>query len=224
MHALVRSLRRSPSRMLLVVQFTALLLYPLADDNRAGQIATSVISVGVLGVAVWMVHRSPRTGWIAGALSVLGVGLWCAHSVGGWPLAGVAGSAFYAAAYFYAAYSLVAYMMQDERTTADEMWAAAATFMLFVEAYAWVFMALQQLQPGAFGGVAQGVPVERSWVDLLFLSGTNFSATGLGDILPASPMARMLIVVSQWNGVMYLCIVVARLAGLIRMRTPGSRG
>lgn len=208
--------------MLLVVQFVALLLYPLVDGNRAGQIATSAISVGVLGVAVWMVHRSPRTAWIAAVLSALGVGLWWVHSVGGPPLAGVAGSAFYAAAYFYAAYSLIAYMMQDERTTIDEMWAATATFMLFVEAYAWAYMVLQQLQPGAFGGMARGVPVDRSWVELLFLSGTNFSATGLGDILPATPMARMLIVISQWNGVMYLCIVVARLAGLIKARTPGS--
>lgn len=219
MQAIVRSLTRSPSRMLLAVQLLALLLYPLADGNRAGLIATSAISVGVLGVAVWMVHRSPRTGWIAAALSALGVGLWCVHSLGGLPLAGALGSAFYAAAYFYAAYSLITYMMQDERTTADEMWAAAATFMLFVEAYAWVYMALQQLQPGAFGAAAN-----RSWVDLLFLSGTNFSATGLGDILPATPMARMLVVISQWNGVMYLCIVVARLAGLIKMRTPGSHG
>jgi hypothetical protein len=70
----------------------------------------------------------------------------------------------------------------------------------------------------------QGLPVERSWVELLFLSGTNFSATGMGDILPASPMARMLVVIAQWNGAMYLCIVVARLAGLIRARTPGSSG
>lgn len=224
MQPFIRSLRGSPSRMLLAVQFAALLLYPLVDGNRAGQVATSAISVGVLGVAVWMVHRSPRPGWIAAVLSALGVGLWCVHSVGGSPLAGVAGSAFYAAAYFYAAYSLIAYMMQDERTTIDEMWAATATFMLFVEAYAWAYMVLQQLQPGAFGGVVRGVPVDRSWTELLFLSGTNFSATGLGDILPATPMARMLIVISQWNGVMYLCIVVARLAGLIKARMPGSGG
>ena len=217
----IASLRRSPSRALLVVQLLALLLYPLAVGSRAGQIVTSMISVGVLGVVVWMVHRSPREGWFAALLAVLAVGLWSAHSVDGGLGLGVAGTLFYAATYFYAAYSLISYMMQDEHTTTDELWAAAATFMLLVEAYAWLFMATQLLQPGAFTPAAAdgGQPV-RGWVELLFLSGTNFSATGLSDIVPLTPFARMLCIVEQWNGVMYLAIVVARLAGLIR---PGKR-
>ena len=213
------SLRRSPSRALLVVQFVALLLYPLSHGSPAGQIATSVISVGVLGVAVWMVHKSPRAGWFAALLAVLGVGLWSLHSATGGLRVGVAGSIFYAAAYFYAAYSLISYMMEDEHTSTDELWAAAATFMLLVEAYAWLFMGTQLLQPGAFTALAaDGSQPVRSWVDLLFLSGTNFSATGLSDIVPLTPFARMLCIIEQWNGVMYLAIVVARLAGMLKSR------
>lgn len=221
-HGLVRFLadiRHSPSRALLVVQFLALLLYPLAEGSRVGQVLTSVISVGVLGVAVWMVHRSPRTGWVAALLSALGVGLWIGHNVQGSVWVGFVGSMFYAAAYFYAASSLIAYMMHDERTTQDELWAAAATFMLFVEAYAWLFTATQLLQPAAFTALAaDGSQPVRSWVELLFLSGTNFSATGLSDIVPLTPFARMLCIVEQWNGVMYLAIVVARLAGMLKSK------
>lgn len=216
---LIVNIRRSPSLALLIVQFLALLLYPLADGSRVGQVLTSAISVGVLGAAVWMVHRSPRSGGIAMLLSALGVGLWIGHNLGGSVPLGIAGSVFYAAAYFYAAYSLVAYMLADERTTADEMWAAAATFMLFVEAYAWVFMALVQLQPEAFSAPAKFAQEHRTWLELLFLSGTNFSATGLGDILPVTPAARMLVVIEQWNGVMYLAVVVARLAGLLKSKS-----
>lgn len=213
------SLRRSPSRALLVVQLVSLLLYPLADGSRAGQIGTSVISVGVLGAAVWMVHRSPREGWFAALLAVLGIGLWCAYNLDGGIGMGVAGSLFYAAAYFYAAYSLISYMMQDEHTSRDELWAAAATFMLFVEGYAWLFMGTQLVQPAAFSAAAaDGSQTTRSWVELLFLSGTNFSATGLSDITPSTPFARMLCIIGQWNGVMYLAIVVARLAGMIKTR------
>ena len=219
------SLRHSPSRALLVVQLLALLLYPLADGSRLGQIATSVISVGVLGVVVWMVHRSPREGWLAALLAVMGVGLWCAHSLDGGTGLGVAGAFFYAATYFYAAYSLISYMMQDEHTTTDELWAAAATFMLLVEAYAWVFTATQLLQPDAFTPMAaDGSQPVRSWVELLFLSGTNFSATGLSDIVPVTPFARMLCIIEQWNGVMYLAIVVARLAGLLKLRQGARQG
>jgi len=209
-------IHRSPSRALLAVQFLALLVYPLSADSRIGQVATSMISVGVLAVAVWMVHRSPRTGWVAGLLSALGIGLWIAFHVTGSMPVGLLGSLFYAAAYFYAASSLIAYMMQDEHTTHDELWAAAATFMLFVEAYAWMYMAMQLVHPGSYSAPANSTGPMRTWVELLFLSGTNFSATGLGDILPLTPAARMLAIIAQWNGVMYLAIVVARLAGMLR--------
>lgn len=209
------SLRRSPSRALLIVQLLALLLYPLAHENRPGQIATTAISVGVLSVAVWMVHRSPRAGWIAASLAGLGIGLWTLHSVGGSNVAGVIGAGFYALAFLYAAYSLIAYMMGDEHTTTDELWAAAATFMLFVEAYAWLFVGLQLLEPASF--TPPGGPL-RSWSELLFLSGVNFSSTGLSDVLPLTPMAKMLCLIAQWSGVMYLAIVVARLAGMLKPR------
>ena len=208
-------LRHSPSRALLIVQFLALLLYPLAHGSRTGQIATTAISVGVLGVAVWMVHKSPRAGWLAMLLALLGIGLWAAHSFLGDSWLGVAGAGFYAGAFFYAAYSLIAYMMGDEHTSADELWAAAATFMLFVEGYAWLFVGCQILQPEAFAPA--GAP-PRVWTELLFLSGVNFSSTGLSDVLPLTPMAKMLCLIAQWNGVMYLAIVVARLAGMLKPR------
>jgi hypothetical protein len=214
MNMTMRRWMRNPSRTLLWVQLLALLLYPFVGDSRAGQIVSTAISVGVLSAAVWMVHRSPRPGWIAGVLAAIGVGAWTAHSATDSVALGMIGAAGYAAAYFYAAVSLISYMMSDERATRDELWAAGATFMLFAEAYAWLFMLCQQWQPDAFlapGGKVR--PLE--WVELLFLSATNFSATGLSDIIPLSPHARTLVIVEQWNGVMYMALIVSRLAGML---------
>ena len=73
MNMSIRSWMRAPSRTLFMVQLLALLLYPFLDDNRAGQIFSTALSVGVLAAAVWMVHRSPRPGWIAGVLAIVGV-------------------------------------------------------------------------------------------------------------------------------------------------------
>ncbi|AXA85354.1 hypothetical protein DCD74_12355 [Lysobacter oculi] len=144
------------------------------------------------------------------------------HASNGADWVGVTGALFYAAAYLYSAWALIAYMMQDDQTTVDEMWAAGATFMLFVEAYAWLFMALQIVQPGAFSAPGAAPESMRHWMELVFLSGTNFSATGLSDIVPGTPHARMLLLIEQWNGVMYLAIVVARLAGMLKP-TPASK-
>lgn len=177
----------------------------------------TAISVGVLSAAVWMVHKSPRAASVAGLLAAVGIGLHVTFVLQGVRWAGLLGAAGYAAAYFYAAGALISYMMSDENTSTDEMWAAGATFMLFVEAYAWVFSGVQLLQPGAYVLLdVDGRPL--SWVELLFPGATNFSATGLSDIIPAGPHARTLIIVAQWNGVMYIAMVVARLAGLLRKR------
>lgn len=214
--AFVGSLRRSPSRALLMAQALALMLYPFASGSRAGHLFATAISVGVLAMAIRMVDRSPREAWFAALLAVLGVSLWQVHISNGSPLVGVIGAGFYAATYFYSAWALICYMMQDEHTTVDEVWAAGATFMLFVEAYAWLFMALQLIQPNAFVSPGAESSAVRYWMELVFLSGTNFSATGLSDIIPGTAHARMLLLLEQWNGVMYLAIVVARLAGMLR--------
>lgn len=214
---LLKRLAHTPSRMLLLVQLAAVLLYPWFD-GPGGHLVLSAISVGVLSAAVLMVRRSPRETWIAFALAVAGVVAFALYRMTGGKVLGVIGAIGYAAAYFYSAVALISYMMQDERTSVDEMWAAGATFMLFAEAYAWLFMALQLVRPDAFV-IPGGAPGPLSWVQLLFLSSSNFSATGLSDIYPAIPQARMLLVVEQWNGVMYIAIVVARLAGMLRSRS-----
>ena len=209
-------MRREPSRALLVAQVAALLLYPFAVGNRAGHAFATALSVGVLALAIRMVDQSPRKAWVAAMFAVLGVLAWQLHISRGSPAIGVFGALCYAIAYFYSAWALIAYMMQDDQTTLDEMWAAGATFMLFVEAYAWLFVALQTVQPGAFVVPGGRPDALMRWIDLVFLSGTNFSATGISDILPGTPHARMLLLVQQCNGVMYLAIVVARRAGMIQ--------
>jgi hypothetical protein len=216
MNLLLR-LAHVPSRTLLLVQLAALLLYPWFDTGR-GQGVLAAISVGVLFAAVWMVRRSPREAWIAAVLAVVGILSHEAYRFSGVAALGAVGAAGYAAAFFYSAAALIAYMMQDERTTTDELWAAGATFMLFVEGYAWVYAGTQLLQPGAFAIPGAAVQHPLTWVQALFLSATNMSATGLTDIYPATPHARVLVVVEQWTGVMYLTVVVARMAGLLRKR------
>jgi hypothetical protein len=64
------------------------------------------------------------------------------------PLLLAVSAALEAAFYFYAAGSLIAYMMADRHATTDELFAAGATFTLLVWAFTWVFVLLQALRPG----------------------------------------------------------------------------
>jgi hypothetical protein len=115
--------------------------------------------------------------------------------------------------YFYATGSLIAYMLEDEFATRDELIAAGATFTLLAWAYANVYVVCQALLPGSFGAMV-GSENPRTWMELLFLSFTTLSGVGLGDIVPMLPMARALVMLEEFSGVMYIAVVVSRLIAL----------
>ena len=79
--------------------------------------------------------------------------------------------------YFYAAGSLVAYMMEDARATTDELFAAGATFTLLAWAFTYVFVVVQVIEPGSFMA-AINPEQPRSWTELMFLSFALLSSTG----------------------------------------------
>jgi hypothetical protein len=88
-----------------------------------------------------------------------------------------------------------------------------ATFTLLAWAFAYSFVVCQLLVPGSFTAALEP-EAPRSWLELLFLSFTILSGVGIGDILPLTPMARALVMLEQFAGVMYIALVVSRLIGL----------
>ena len=55
-------------------------------------------------------------------------------------------------------------------------------------------------------------------MELLFLSFTTLSSTGLGDVIPVRAFARSLVMLEQLAGLGYVAMVVSRLVGLLVMR------
>jgi hypothetical protein len=173
----------------------------------------------VLGLALWVVRRSPWLTWVGGLLALPVVILSIVSAIAPQPAFTLAMAVLEAAFYFYAAGSLIAYMVQDWVATTDELFAAGATFTLLAWAFAYTYVVCQVIQPGSFSG-----PVNpddpRTWVELLFLSVALLSSVGLSDILPAAPMARGLVMLESVAGVMYIALVVSRLINL----TVAERG
>jgi hypothetical protein len=208
---------RHPSAALLSVQILSILRYPLMHDTAVDRALFRIIGLLVLGAALYVVKRGP---WLTGlavilALPVVVLSAWLAFDFDLRRQAIVA--ALSAVFYFYATGSLIAYMLEDEFASADELFAAGATFTLLAWAFAYVFVVCQTLLPGSFG--APGAP--RTWMELLFLSFTTLSGVGLGDIVPLLPMARAIVMLEEFSGVMYLALVVSRLIALsVTTRSP----
>ena len=213
-------LRRTPSAGLLLVQLVGILLYPWMEATPRGRALFGAFGVLVLGVALRVVGRSPWMTWLALVLAVLVVTLSGVHAIAPHPALPVAIAVVESAFYFYATGSLIAYMLQDWVATTDELFAAGATFTLLAWAFAYAFAACEAIRPGSFSA-----PIDptgpRTWMELLFLSVSVLSSVGLSDILPVSGMARALVMLESFAGVMYMTLVVSRLIGftLYRDRT-----
>ena len=204
--------KRHPSAFLLAAQLVSLVLYPLMDNTTEGRFLFGAVAVVVVPLAVWVVNRSPlftAIGWMLAIPSLL------------FTIAGVlvdnrtlllVAASLEALLYFYAAAGLIAYMLRDVHVSSDELYAAGATFTLIAWGFAYAFFVCQDLYPGSFTGFEP--ERERTWLELLFFSVSNLSATGLGDVLPVGSPARVLTIFEQIAGVGYIATVVSRLIGL----------
>lgn len=212
--------RRHPSAFLLAAQLLSLVLYPLFDGMPGGRVLLGAFGVLVLALVVWVVNRSPADNWIAWTLAIPAFlcSLFSVLLDNNGLL--ITASALEAALYFYAAGSLIAYMLSDQKVTADELFAAGATFTLLAWAFAYAYLVCQAWYPGSFTG-AINPEQPRTWIELLFLSFTTLSSVGIGDILPLSSPARVLVMLEQFAGVGYIAVVVSRLIGLTILRQRG---
>lgn len=201
--------RRHPSAVLLFVQMLGVVLYPFIEETKIGPLGLNALGIIVLGMAIRTVHRTPGPTWISVALAVPIIMLVVLQTFFEMPGLLPWSSALEAIFYFYAAGSLIAYMMEDYQTTVDELYAAAATFTLVVWAFTHLFVMTQALQPGAF---AEDGTI-RSWSDLNHLSFALLTSTGMGNIVAVSSHARSLASIEMLAGLMYLTAVVTRLIG-----------
>lgn len=207
----IEFLKRNPSAALVAIQLLGLLAYPLMEASPRSQALFGMFGLVVLGAALWVVRRSPWLTWMGSLLALPIVILSLTSVISPRPELGIWTAGLEAVFYFYAAGSLIAYMSQDWVATTDELFAAGATFTLLAWAFAYVFVVCQALIPGSFGA---GGAAPRTWMELLFLSVAVLSSVGLSDIVPVAPMARGIVMLEAFAGVLYIALVVSRLISL----------
>jgi Ion channel len=208
--------RRDPSAVLLAAQLVAVLLYPFME-GAAGRALLSVSGILILGLVVMAVRSSQAFTWVGVVLAVPATILLLIQAVTGSDDLLPYSSALEAILYFYAAGALLAYMLADHIITRDELFAVGATFTLVAWAFAYSYVVCQAIDPGSFTA-AIDPEADRTWMELLFLSFTTLSSTGLSDVVPVQPFARALVMLEQLAGVGYIAMVVSRLVGLLVMR------
>jgi hypothetical protein len=216
--------RRNPSAVLLVAQLLSILAYPFLVGTTAGRAVIGVFGLVVVLAALWAVRSTPALTWVAlvfggpaTVLAVLEAVDPSSHTVV------LVSAAFHAPFYLYTSFAMVRYVFSDDRVTTDEIYATGAAFTVVAWGFAYVYAGAQVLWPGSFSG--PGGPGDVSWYQLLFLSFTTLTSTGLSDVMPVLAHARSLSMVEQVTGVFYIAFVVARMVALtVARRTPKESG
>ncbi|WP_173911828.1 ion channel [Acinetobacter sp. Marseille-Q1618] len=203
-----------PSAWLLLVQLSILILYLFTSSSRSYQIFMWALGVLALLIIAKVIRQTPVYSFIGlffvGAAFIFSIlmliGL---RSV---PMQ-ITAHIFEALAYFCAAYGLVRYMFEDRYLTKDELFAAGAVFTLIAWGFAFLYSICQLAVPQSFQN-PNNVSEYQTWLDLLFLSFSLQSATGLSDVIPIAPAARIIAMLQMFCGVMYLALIVSRLIAL----------
>jgi hypothetical protein len=213
--------RRQPSALLLAAQLLGVVLYPFMEDEGGGRALFSVFGIAILGLVFLAVRASAGLTWVGVLLGLPATVMLLIQAVTGSDELLPYSSALEAALYFYAASALIRYMLEDHIITRDELYAVGATFTLVAWAFAYVYIVVQAIYPGSFTA-AIDPEADRTWMELLFLSFTTLSSTGLSDVVPVEPFARSVVMLEQLAGIGYVAMVVSRLVGMLVMHRPGT--
>jgi ion channel len=172
----------------------------------------------VLVLAVWALRTTPALTWVAVGLGLPVAVLTVLEAFS--PTSRqivLLSSVLHAAFYLYTTYGLIRYMFRDRVVTRDELYATGATFTVVAWAFAYLYVAVQVIWPGSFtAAVSPGEA--RTWVELLFLSFTTLTSTGISDVVPVVAQARSLVMIEMVAGVLYVVLVISRVVGLTLTR------
>ena len=196
--------------------FAALLLLivlvPFLEETSRGRIVLNAVNILVLFAAAVAVSDSRTCFTLAVLLGAASIACQVASFAFWEPeLLGLS-RGFGAALYFLTVSYLLAYVLRREVLTLDKLYGAASVFIMLGVLWGYFFLILLQFYPGSLA--AGGGPLTEARIsEVIYFSFTVLTTTGFGDITPAHPVARMLCVLEQIVGVLFIAILIARLAG-----------
>ncbi|MFZ3321849.1 MAG: ion channel [Usitatibacter sp.] len=199
---------------LFVSMIALIVIAPFAADFERGSLIVQVGQVLVLLAAVAAVGRTAMPFVIALLLGSPPVLLQLAVLLGLDDSANVATltNAFYLAFYVMAILYLLRYVFSPEVMTDDKLFGAAAAYLMLGIGWAFAYNLVQSLNPDGFRS-APGAP-PRAFFDLLYMSFGVLSSNGTGDVAIVGSRVKSLVILEQVAGVLYVAILIARLAGI----------
>jgi len=196
--------------------FCALLCFlmavPFLEGTPRGRIVLNLISMLILLSGATAIGRGVGSFIVALLLALAAAGfqlLAFATEIRHWL---VLSHAFAAAFYFVTVSYLLMYALRREVLSMDKLYGAAAAYLMVGVLWAYFYNILLHFDAAALAinGEAMGGAPPSS---MLYFSYVTLTSTGMSDILPVHPVARMLCTFEMIVGVLFIAVLIARLAG-----------
>jgi len=213
MQKTISFIKNYPYACLLAVQLLSVVFYGFMSDTMLSRLIFSCFGLAVPLLALLVVARSPAVTWVAILLVAPAILLTLTAGFAGYGQLLLWAHGLESILYFYSAVALIMYMYSDDVVTLDELFAAGATFTLLVWGFALAYSVCQQLYPQSLSALIEN-DARRTWMELLFMSFSIQSGTGMGDVMPISKEARVIGIFQMFSAVMFIAIVVSRLVTL----------
>lgn len=111
--------------------------------------------------------------------------------------------------------TVLGYIMHRRQVTIEDIYGGLCGYLLLGVAWAFMFVLLEQLQPGSFALPGEAPHNHQDLITwLVYYSLVTLTTVGYGDIWPVTEAARSLSALEGVTGQVYLTVLIARLVGL----------
>lgn len=209
-----------PNALLLLALLALVLLYPFLEPFREGRAGIALFDLVILGLALRAARATGPEARIGYVLVLPAIAL---HVAAAWRSTDYMLMANYATQAMFHAFVVVClmrYILRDEVMTLDELFAAAALYVLMAFVFAYLYALTEVVAPGSFYLNPVNNPDGLiGWWELLYFSFTCLTSVGFGEITPVNDHARSLVMIEQMLGVLYLALIISRLVALQNRRS-----
>lgn len=213
-----------PSFTMFLVLIASLVLYQFVDTRPGLRPIAHLVDIAAVLLVVRLVrsiHTLVSSGWIIAIPNVV-LQLWFLLAPS--PSIEVAMLSAQMLFHGWAIIALLSYVLADSVVTRDELFALAALYVLLAFFWASGYGLVVHFDPAALAvGATNNPSGQTSFADLVYFSMTTMTSTGYGEITPVAPLARAMAMVQQLTGVLFVAMLISRLATLNRRRgSPDS--
>jgi len=122
----------------------------------------------------------------------------------------------------YVSVILFMHLGRPGRITRGRLYVSVSLYFLLGVFYFAVFDLVDSIHPGSFVQIGSPAATGMTRASHLYFSFATLTTLGYGDIVPATPLARMLAVLEAATGVLYIAITVARLVAAYQRADGGE--